>query len=191
VIRGWGPIYYGLSTPPPASTTTKWQHQCWPHVGRHHLRLTCDVGRSILISPTGEASSAVLSDSPSSDGKSVGFTRQAVEGIRNIPHFRDTRHGPPRRPRAQHAPRCYRQAYDCSIPVTHTRQRRGRCNYSSWHTTPSLAGKRRGWQGSPRRNIYRASTSGVDGYHFAPAEHTWTRNWNRRRFCVFQRTMIR
>ena len=116
MIRGWGPIYYGLSTPPPASTTTKWQHQCWPHVGRHHLRLTCDVGRSILISPTGEASSAVLSDSPSSDGKSVGFTRQAVEGIRNIPHFRDTRHGPPRRPRAQHAPRCYRQAYDCSIP---------------------------------------------------------------------------
>ena len=25
----------------------------------------------------------------------------------------------------------------------------------------------------------------------APAEQTWTRNWNRRRFCVFQKTMIR
>ena len=96
------------------------------------------------------------------------------------------RQGPPRRPRAQRAPRCCCQAYDCSIPVTHTWQRRGRCNYSSWHTTPSLAGKRRGWQGSARRNIYRASTSGVDGYYFAPAEHTWTRNWNRRRFCVFR-----
>ena len=32
-----------------------------------------------------------------------------------------------------------------------------------------------------------ASTSGNDGDFLAPAEQTWTRNWNRRRFCAFRR----
>ncbi len=51
------------------------------------------------------------------------------------------RQGPPRRPRAQHAPRCCCQAYDCSIPVTHTWQRRGRCNYSKLAYDPITRGQ--------------------------------------------------
>jgi len=47
-------------------------------------------------------------------------------------------------------------------------------------------GKRQGWHVSPCRNIYRIWIR-RRFILVAPAAQTWTRNWNRRRFCVFRR----
>ena len=77
-----------------------------------------------------------------------------------------------------------RQAYHHSITVhTHGSVEVDPTIQVGLTTTPSLLDIRVSGEAG---KAARASTSGDDRYYFAPAEQTWTRNWNRRRFCVFR-----
>jgi hypothetical protein len=156
-----------------------------------------------LRSLTGSASSALLSDSPSRDGGQAlarpyisSFGREATEdrwGSRGrqprvfvvlfrTSATRDTDHHAGQGRSLHHAVAA-RHTTAPSLLRTHAASRSMQLFKLAYDPITRRQASRR--QGSPRRNICRASTSGVDGYYFAPAEHTWTRNWNRRRFGVF------